>query len=61
MKTPSRVSRETSSTFSPTVASSFGYSVESSRPTIRRTRSSVVISAVVPSWVTAPSRRTVTV
>src|SRR4051794_36592018 len=61
VKTPSRVSRETFSTAGPISASSLGKSASSSRPTILRTSSSAVSSAVGPSWVTSPSRRTVTV
>ena len=38
-----------------------GTAASSSRPTMRRTSSSVVMSSVSPSWVTSPSRRTVTV
>ena len=59
--TPSRVRRLTSRTVSPTCASCFGNSAERSRPTMRRTISSVVMSAVRASWTTAPSRMTVTV
>src|SRR3954470_18029267 len=61
VKTPSRVSRWTLSIVAPASASSLGNSAESSRPTIRRTTSSGVISAVVASWTTSPSRITVTV
>ena len=59
--TPSRVSRWTASTGAPISASCLGNSVPSSRPTIRRTMSSGVISAIGASCTTAPSRITVTV
>ena len=61
MNTPSRVSRLTCRTGCPISVSSFGNSWPSSRPTMRRTSSSVSMSAVRPSCVTSPSRRTVTV
>ena len=61
MNTPSRVSRLTCRTGAPISESSFGNSCESSRPTMRRTSSSVSMSRVSPSCVTSPSRRTVTV
>src|SRR4051794_28430501 len=60
-KTPSRVNRETLSTVSPICASPLGNSWLSSRPTILRTSSSVDRGLVGPSWVTSPSRSTVTV
>ena len=59
--TPSRVSRCTESTVSPTAVSCLGNSALSSRPTIRRTISSGVMSAIRASCTTAPSRITVTV
>src|SRR3954468_9503119 len=59
--TPSRGRRSTFSIGSPTSASCFGKSALRSRPTMRRTISSVVMSAVLASWTTAPSRMTVTV
>ena len=60
-KTPSRVSPSTRRTGSPTSVSCLGKSVLSSRPTIRRTISSGVMSAIRASCTTAPSRITVTV
>src|SRR3954454_10566071 len=59
VKTPSRVSRSTLSTGSPISASTLGNSWSSSRPTMRRTSSSVVRPATAPSCVTSPSRSTV--
>src|SRR4051794_8675211 len=61
VKTPSRVRRETFSTGAPISASVFGNSASSSRPTIFLTSSSLVSSFAGPSWVTWPSRSTVTV
>src|SRR4051795_6030186 len=59
--TPSRVRRSTWRTVSPTAASCLGKSALRSRPTMRRTISSAVVSAVRASCTTAPSRMTVTV
>ena len=59
--TPARVSPSTSSTTSPTSAGSFGNSSVTSRPTIWRTSSSTVVSAIGVVSMYEPSRITVTV
>ena len=59
--TPSRVRRWTSAPARRSAASCLGNSAPSSRPTMRRTISSGVMSAIGASCTTAPSRITVTV